>query len=150
MTALSLSSATGEPSTDLAESHADVLEPTTGLMDIPLPEPCHEPSTDLTKSHADAEEPTTDLMDIPSPEPCNEPSTDLTESHKDVEEPSTDLVAPPELNTIPPPLPPPRLQTLNTFMPISILFGRNLRHFENFFYTLLRLFQHFIKTTVLY
>ena len=93
-------------------------------MNIPLPEPCHEPSTDLTKSHTDAEEPTTDLMDIPSPEPCNEPSTDLTESHKDVEEPSTDLVAPPELNTIPPPpLPLPRLQTLNTFMPISILFG---------------------------
>lgn len=83
-----------EPSTDLAESHADVQEPTTDLMDIPLPEPCHEPSTDLTETHADAEEPVTDLMDIPSPGPCHEPSTDLTESHADVEEPSTDLVSP--------------------------------------------------------
>ena len=73
MTGLSLSSARGEPSTDLA----DVQEPTTDFMDIP--ESHHEPNTG---------EPTTEWMDIPE---------SIIESH--AEEPST--VAPPEL--IPPP-----------------------------------------------
>ena len=94
MTALSLSSATEEPSTDLAESDADVQEPNTDLMDIPLPELCHKPSTDLAESHAVVQEPITDLMDIPLPEPCHEPSTDLTESHAGAQEPTSDLVAP--------------------------------------------------------